>query len=568
MPKKIILTTDDEYNIINEYVNKNIGIESLCEKYKVGKLKIKDILNRYNTPIKNKGGQIITGDSSIIEKSNIKRYTPSEGKKIVAKCKKTGKLFDDANNLSGILTEYILEEYENTQIPKNTYQRKKYENEHGKKWFEEYFDIIEININKIKKCPYCNWETIDVNNKSGAFQMHLYKNHNKIISEYLIEYPEDNVYFNKFRKNHELSQMGNHVICLICGKKLGYLNDKHLQKHGLTLFDYKLKYPNAPIISNTYKKKLQENYNNGLRNYESEFTTKPQIKIAEHIKSFGVDVKINDKKLLNGIEIDILIPELKIGIEYNGLYYHGEKNGKTRNSHLIKTKLMNDMGYGLIQIFEDEWCNSNTLVLNKISHILNLNTGEKIGGRNCIIKEITPDIKNSFLLSNHIQGPDKSIISIGAYHNEILVAVMTFNGKRNMNGVSNHGEYELTRFATANEYIVSGIAPKLLKNFIKKYNPSKIISFGDARWVLNKDSNLYTKIGFKLSKILQPDYKYFKPSISRNKRLHKFGFGKSSLKRKFPEIYSEEKTESEMMKEMGYDRIWDCGLFKYELICN
>jgi len=108
----------------------------------------------------------------------------------------------------------------------------------------------------------------------------------------------------------------------------------------------------------------------------------------------------------------------------------------------------------------------------------------------------------------------------------------------------------------------------VVKNFIKKYNPSKIISFGDARWVLNKDSNLYTKIGFKLSKILQPDYKYFKPSISRNKRLHKFGFGKSSLKRKFPEIYSEEKTESEMMKEMGYDRIWDCGLFKYELICN
>ena len=38
-----------------------------------------------------------------------------------------------------------------------------------------------------------------------------------------------------------------------------------------------------------------------------------------------------------------------------------------------------------------------------------------------------------------------------------------------------------------------------------------------------------------------------------------------SLKKKFPQIYDNNKTEWEMMQELGYDRIWDCGKFKYEM---
>ena len=84
--------------------------------------------------------------------------------------------------------------------------------------------------------------------------------------------------------------------------------------------------------------------------------------------------------------------------------------------------------------------------------------------------------------------------------------------------------------------------------------------------VLDGDNNMYTKLGFKLTKTYAPDYKYYNPKVSRNKRLHKFGFGKSSLKKKYPEL-DFSKTERELMLELGYDRIWDCGLFKYELNC-
>ena len=42
------------------------------------------------------------------------------------------------------------------------------------------------------------------------------------------------------------------------------------------------------------------------------------------------------------------------------------------------------------------------------------------------------------------------------------------------------------------------------------------------------------------------------------------GFIGKRLKRKFPNL-DFSKTEKELMSELGYDRIWDCGLFKYEL---
>jgi hypothetical protein len=78
MKKKTVLTDDDISNIIRIYQEDSIGIETLAGKFNVGKLKIKDILNRNNIPIKKKGAQVINGDSSEIEASRVFRYTVTD----------------------------------------------------------------------------------------------------------------------------------------------------------------------------------------------------------------------------------------------------------------------------------------------------------------------------------------------------------------------------------------------------------------------------------------------------------------------------------------------------------
>lgn len=64
--------------------------------------------------------------------------------------------------------------------------------------------------------------------------------------------------------------------------------------------------------------------------------------------------KILENARVAGMEVDILLPELRLGIEYDGLYYHSTLKVKP-DYHIEKLKIINKAGYRLINIFEDEW---------------------------------------------------------------------------------------------------------------------------------------------------------------------------------------------------------------------
>ena len=163
-----------------------------------------------------------------------------------------------------------------------------------------------------------------------------------------------------------------------------------------------------------------------------------------------------------------------------------------------------------------------------------------------------------FLEKNHIQGSCSATIHLGCYFNTELIGVMTF--KKESKDENNHN-WELTRFATNINKHCIGIGGKLFKYFIRNYNPSYIKSFADRRWTLDKDNNLYTKLGFKLDKVLKPDYRYTKGA---NSYIHKFNFRKQTLLKRYPDSgLTEDMTEYEMTQKLGFYRIWDCGLFKY-----
>lgn len=528
---KTNLTNEDINYIIYLYQNELPNTHRLAERFKVGHKKISKILKDNNITLNSRGGQTTIGNSSEIEKNKTKLYVSSD-KKLIVKCKKTGVEFDDVNNLSGCLTKHILEQYGDVSIPKNNYQRKKYEQLNNKKWFEEYFDVLETEL-PIPK--------IDVES-------------NKSIST-----KERNILF----KNKE-----NYVVCKLCGKKLKSITNTHLiNKHSITMFDYKLKFPNERIVSKSVSEKISAQTKVTNSNMKPSWSSKGEIEIKNFINSLGFNVeKGKNRKLLDGKEIDLLIPDVRVGIEYNGLYYHTEKMGKNSSYHLEKTIACNNLDYKLIHIFEDEWVLNNQLIKNKLKHILKISDGIKIGGRNVVIKLIDKHQKKEFLDQNHIQGNDSSKIIYGAFYNEELVGVMTFSNKRNMTKNKN-GEYELTRYATKQNYIINGLGSKFLKRFINDYNPSSIISFADRRWTLDPSNNLYTNIGFKLVNIVKPNYYYYNSSFNRYKRFHKFGFGKNSLKKKYPNM-DFNKTEKELASELGFDRIWNCGLFKYELNLN
>jgi len=291
-----------------------------------------------------------------------------------------------------------------------------------------------------------------------------------------------------------------------------------------------------------------------------------EVEILEFIKSFYTkEIKINCTDVLsNHKELDIYIPAKKLAIEFDGLYWHSDINGKDKNYHLNKTIECLSKDIQLIHIFEDEWLYKHDIIESKLKYLLGYSKDlPKIRASKCFISEISSSDKNQFLNENHIQGEDKASIKLGLWYpindeEDRLVAVMTFCKPRKALGQNKKSkyDYELSRFATDIEFHVYGAFDKLFKYFKENYEWKSIITYADRRW---SKGGLYENTGFELDHVSEPNYWYCK----NNNRFHRFGFRKSELKTKFPDLYNESSTEFEIMDKTGYTRIWDCGNLVY-----
>ncbi len=256
----------------------------------------------------------------------------------------------------------------------------------------------------------------------------------------------------------------------------------------------------------------------------------------------------NNRDLIKPYELDIILPDYKIAIEYNGLMYHScGKNqyfdNKDKKYHLTKTELVEQKGYQLLHIFESD---NIEIWYSLINNKLGLN--KRIFARNTIIKEISNKESSIFLTKNHLQGDCNSKIRLGLYYGENLVSLMTFGKSRYDKNI----DYELIRFCSLKGYNVVGGASKLLSHFRKQYSGS-IISYANRRW---SNGDLYRKLGFKMIGKTDPNYFYFKDG--HTELFSRIAFQKHKLK-SLLENFNPDLTEEQNMFNNNYRKIYDSG---------
>jgi len=272
-------------------------------------------------------------------------------------------------------------------------------------------------------------------------------------------------------------------------------------------------------------------------------TSKSEIEIFEFINSLNIAVENHNRKILDGKELDIFIPDFHLAIEMNGLYWHSEIGGTIFSDyHLNKTLKCQEKDIQLIHIFEDEWIEKQEIVKSIIKAKLGLIIN-KIPARKCIIQEINKNQAFNFLESNHLQGFINGT-HLGLYFNNELVSVLTYGKPR----FRHEYEIEIYRFCSKTDTIVMGGLSKLI-NYI---NSKSIISYVDLRYGTGKS---YEKIGFKKLGQSKPNYFYTKNYKIRENRL-KFQKHKLEL---ILEQYDHNLTEWQNMQLNQFDRIWDCG---------
>lgn len=180
----------------------------------------------------------------------------------------------------------------------------------------------------------------------------------------------------------------------------------------------------------------------------------------------------NDRTILNGKELDIYLPDIKLAIEFNGIYWHSEIY-KERDYHFNKSKLCNDKDITLIHIWEDDWINKEDLVKFNILNMIN-------SYENIIIKE---------------ERSKKDQLKLYLYSNDILIGYIIYDINK----------FEILNINSLSKYI------KYIKNYIKeKYSPPFIIIKHSLDWGFSKK---YKENNFKL---IESNINYYK--IIENKR--------------------------------------------------
>ena len=275
--------------------------------------------------------------------------------------------------------------------------------------------------------------------------------------------------------------------------------------------------------------------------------------LKEEIEKRGIKGLSNIRGIVGSKEIDLYFPELKVAIEFNGIFWHSETYKKDHNAHLNKTKSCNEMGIDLIHVWEWHWLNKRDIILSVIMNRLGCRPQHTYYARGLSIKEVPYTQEKEFLEANHLQGYTHSRVCLGLYQDEVLIQVVSF-GKPRFN---KKYEWEIIRSCTLLNVRVTGGFSKLLKNFIKSYQPNSIITYCD-RSIFNGSG--YLASGFKQVKSSPPAYWYTKHHKTLENRM---GYQKHMLSKKL-EIFDPNLTEWENMQSNNFDRIWDCGNLVFE----
>lgn len=270
--------------------------------------------------------------------------------------------------------------------------------------------------------------------------------------------------------------------------------------------------------------------------------------VYDYIKTIYTGTIIGSHKIPNRQEIDIYLPELNLGIEYNGVLWHSTKY-KHKNYHLNKRKYCEQQGVRLLQIWEDDWKNKQEIVKRLLAHKLGVSTAQVAYARKTTPLQVTSQEAQEFMENNHIQGFVNGSWYIGLQNQEKELIALSILRKRPNNNI------EMVRYATSHRVI--GGFQKIVRHIEKTLTYDTMFTFADLDI---SDGGLYCKAGWEADKQLPPDYKY----LWKDSRHHKFKFRKIGFKNN-PELrYEEGLTETQLAELNNLHRVYDSGKIRFK----
>jgi transposase len=278
---------------------------------------------------------------------------------------------------------------------------------------------------------------------------------------------------------------------------------------------------------------------------KKKFTSKAEEEILKYVKKYcKKDIISNDRKVLRGKELDVLIPDLKLAVEYNGIFSHIYRPNETKaclrkdeNYHLNKTVKCLENDIQLIQLFSSEWTLKENVVKGIIRRKLLKN--KRVSSIDCSVREVNKNVANTFLKNNCIFGElEDEFSAFGLYYKNKLVQVICYNDNVILRNSCKIGISVIGGFKT-------------LLGEILKINNQTLYFDVDRRF---SNGNLLKSYGFVLDRVIEPKYYYTDKS--------------------YDELFDSEFIENYCVgredycfycEKPQYKKIYDCGYLRFKL---
>lgn len=148
-----------------------------------------------------------------------------------------------------------------------------------------------------------------------------------------------------------------------------------------------------------------------------------------------------------------------------------------------------------IHIDYDQLMSAESKIINRLRGLQGF--GLCIYARNTVVARIDKRVAVEFQQEHHLQDALPGKYRYGLFYQGDLVSVAVFGGARIMRKEGpDHRSFELLRFCHKADTLVVGGLSKLVKAFVKDFNPQDIMTYSDKDWS-QEDSSL-SAIGFKI----------------------------------------------------------------------
>lgn len=186
--------------------------------------------------------------------------------------------------------------------------------------------------------------------------------------------------------------------------------------------------------------------------------------LGDFLSSFGFPVLRRNRKLI-GCEVDFLLPEQKIAVEFNGLWFHCTAFEKYRDDpwlHNKKYSMCKAAGYSMITVWEDDWRDRPDAVKDMFIRMLCPKMLETVCCSDLEMLQVSGQDAYSFLKQNSLKTQPKTEICYGLYHGDRLM-MLACAGSSDITGYEDC--IEVTDICCKTGFQITGGAERLICRF-------------------------------------------------------------------------------------------------------